>query len=96
MFLLFCEKFQRLLNKLAQHPLTLGFAICFLMTWTAASFLSSGKFDGSFNILNIIINGLSILLLFAANTGRQDNHDETHEKLDEIHNHLKELSKNNK
>ena len=85
-------KFQNSLNSAARNPVSLGISISFLIGWTLASLLSHGTFDPNFGIGNLIINGLSILLLFAANSQRSDNHDTTHEKLDEIHQHLKDLT----
>ena len=96
MLMKLCSNFQSLLNKLAQHPLSLGFAVGFLVAWTSLSLLSGGKFDNGLGIENLIINGLSILLLFAANTAREDNHDITHEKLDQMHEKIDKVLLNNK
>lgn len=76
-----------LLNKAAQHPLSLGIAIAFLVGWTASSYLSHGQFDNGLGMENLIINGLSILLLFAANSARN----ETHDKLDALHQHIMDI-----
>jgi hypothetical protein len=95
MLLKICEAFQSALNKLAQHPFSLGIAVGFLVAWTTASLLSGGKFDSGLGIENLIINGLSILLLFAANTARENNHDVTHDRLDEINQNLLNIKENN-
>jgi hypothetical protein len=73
---------------MAQHPLTLGLSVLFLFFWTLASLLSNGKFDNGLGIENLIINGLSILLLFAANSTRTDIGHASRRKLDEIHEHV--------
>jgi hypothetical protein len=89
--------FQSLLNRLASHPLSLGVAVGFLIGWTAYSILSNGKFDPGLGIENLIINGLSILLLFAANSkstahaeASEARHDAINERLDALHEHIED------
>jgi len=91
---------QNQLNKFAEHPLSLGICVGFLIGWTTFSMLSKGTFDPGLGIENLIINGLSILLLFAANSKRNDHadasaerHETTQAQLDAIKAHLEEKLK---
>lgn len=84
-------KLQAGLNKMAEHPGSLALCVVFLIGWTAASLASNGKFDSGLGIENLIINGLSILLLFAANSKHTSYIDASakhnqalHEKLDAL------------
>lgn len=91
---------QQQLNKFAEHPLSLGLCVGFLIGWTTMAMLSHGSFDPGLGVENLIINGLSILLLFAANSKRNDHadasaerHDATQAQLDAIKAHLEEKLK---
>ena len=83
-------KFQQLLNKIAEHPVSLIACLAFLIGWTACSILSKGTFDSGLGIENLIINGLSILLLFAANSKRIEHNEAIHDKLDQLHERITE------
>lgn len=87
-------KFQELLIALSKHPLSLAFTVGFLTAWTASAILSHGVFDPGLGIENLIINGLSILLLFAANSQRVENHEALHERLDQLHEHITNSTSN--
>lgn len=88
--------FQDILNKLSAHPLSLAATIGFLFGWTTTSLLSHGTFDNGLGIENLIINGLSILLLFSANSHHEDHKenaknirrslDDLHDKVDDLKN----------
>lgn len=83
---------------MSSHPLSLAITIGFLTGWTTCSYLSNGKFDPGLGMENLIINGLSILLLFAANA-RHDEHIENNKKiqdsLDNLHEKVDNLDAGN-
>lgn len=86
--------FQTALNRLAEHPLSLGVAVGFLIGWTTLAMLSKGSFDPGLGIENLIINGLSILLLFAANSNHADHKEanaEIKSSLEQLHNKVDDL-----
>jgi hypothetical protein len=88
------RKIQRALCAFSASPKTFVGACFFLSGWLGGYFLSGGKFDPGLGVGNLIINGLGLLLMFAAcslaaNANQKSDdvkaaHDELHAKVDAL------------
>jgi hypothetical protein len=82
------------LNAACAHPMSFACAIAFLGSWFAAGFSSHGRFDPGFGVGNLIVNGVGLVVMFAAASiasRTNANLAGVHERLDEQGGHLAAL-----
>lgn len=85
---------QEKLNEISSHPLSFILAAVFLSGWLFGYFSSGGRFDPGLGIGNLIINGLGLILMFAACSlsQRAGQHQALHDKLDSLHDKVDNLN----